>query len=309
MPEKNNRVRSIGECMIELSDRGEGRLSLAYGGDALNTAVYLARLGAPVDFATALGDDPWSEEMLAFWASEGVGTELVQRLPGRLPGLYMIKLDERGERSFYYWRSASAAREMLSSGEPDRLAAALQDSRLLYFSGITLSILDQASRRRLFAIVARAKAEGARVAFDSNYRKRGWPDADAARAALSEAFRLADIALPTLDDEQALHGDADAEAAARRILALGPAEVAVKLGAKGALVGAGGKLTTIPAEQVEAVDTTAAGDGFNAGYLAARLAGAEPEAAGRAGAKLAAAIVQHRGAIIPKAAMPAPPLW
>ena len=99
MPESNSRVRSIGECMIELSDLGDGKLSRAYGGDTLNTAVYLARLGLPVDYATALGDDPWSDEMLAFWAREGVGTDLVQRLPGRLPGLYMIKLSEDGERS------------------------------------------------------------------------------------------------------------------------------------------------------------------------------------------------------------------
>jgi 2-dehydro-3-deoxygluconokinase len=265
MPKKNGRVRSIGECMIELSERDDGGLSVAYGGDTLNTAVYLARLGVPIDYVTALGDDPWSEEMLAFWAREGVGTDLVQRLPGRLPGLYMIKLDEAGERSFYYWRSAAAAREMLKEGEPDRLAAALRQSRLLYFSGITLSILDEESRKRLLAVVARARSEGALVAFDSNYRERGWADAAAARAATQEAFRLADIALPTFDDEQALHGDADPETTARRVLALGPTEVAVKLGAAGALLGAGGALTPIPPEKVRAVDTTAAGDGFNAG--------------------------------------------
>ena len=309
MPENNKRVRSIGECMIELSDLGASKLGLAYGGDTLNTAVYMARLGVPVDYATALGDDPWSEEMLAFWAREGVGTELVQRLPGRLPGLYMIKLDEDGERSFYYWRSAAAAREMLKAGEPDRLAAALHDSRLLYFSGITLSILDEESRARLLAVVARAKSEGALVAFDSNYRKRGWPDLEAAREAITEAWRLADIALPTFDDEQSLHGDDEPEAAARRILALGPSEVALKLGGEGALLATGDRVTPIPAEKAEAVDTTAAGDGFNAGYLAARLAGAEPEAAAGAAARLAAVVIQHRGAIIPKEAMPAAPLW
>jgi 2-dehydro-3-deoxygluconokinase len=309
MPESNNRVRSIGECMIELSDLGDGKLSLAYGGDTLNTAVYLARLGVPIDYATALGDDPWSEEMLAFWAREGVGTELVQRLPGRLPGLYMIKLGEGGERSFFYWRSAAAAREMLKAGEPDRLAAALHASRLLYFSGITLSILDEESRKRLLAIVARAKSEGALVAFDSNYRKRGWPDVETARAAMLEAFRLADIALPTFDDEQALHGDPDPEATARRVLALGPSEVAVKIGSEGALLAAGDRLTRIPAEKVRVVDTTAAGDSFNAGYLAARLAGVEREVAGRAASRLAAVVVQHRGAVIPKEAMPAAPLW
>lgn len=304
MPEPASRVRAIGECMIELSDLGGGRLGLAYGGDTLNTAVYLARLGVGVDYATALGDDPWSEEMLAFWAREGVGSELVQRLPGKLPGLYMIRLGPGGERSFFYWRSASAAREMLKAGEPDRLAAALAQSRALYFSGITLSILDGGSRDRLFAIVERARSEGALIAFDSNYRPRGWPDAAAARTAMERAFRLADIGLPTFDDEQALHGDATPEATIERLAALGLGEVAVKLGAEGALVAKDGARARIPAKKVEAVDTTAAGDGFNAGYLAARLSGAEPEAAARAGVLLAAAVVQHRGAIIPKDAMP-----
>lgn len=221
MPDSNGRVRSIGECMIELSDLGEGRLSLAYGGDTLNTAVYLARLGVPVDYVTALGDDPWSEEMLAFWRAEGVGTELVQRLPGRLPGLYMIRLGDGGERSFWYWRSASAARDMLTAGEPDRLAAALPSSRLVYFSGITLSILDEASRARLLDIAQRAKSEGALIAFDSNYRPRGWPDASAARAAIEAGFRLADIGLPTFDDEKQLAGDAAPEETLERLAALG----------------------------------------------------------------------------------------
>ena len=306
MPESGNRVRAIGECMIELSDLGGGKLSLAYGGDTLNTAVYLARLGVGVDYATALGDDPWSEEMLAFWGREGVGTDLVQRLPGKLPGLYMIRLGPGGERSFFYWRSDSAARQMLKAGEPDRLAAALAQSRVLYFSGVTLSILDDASRDRLFAILERARADGASIAFDSNYRPRGWPDAGTARAAMERAFRLADIGLPTFDDEHALHGDATPEASIERLAALGLGEVAVKLGAEGVLVAQDGAFLRIPADKVKAIDTTAAGDGFNAGYLAARLSGAEPEAAARAGVRLAAAIVQHRGAIIPKDAMPPP---
>jgi len=304
MPESDNRVRAIGECMIELSDLGGGKLSLAYGGDTLNTAVYLARLGVGVDYATALGDDPWSEEMLAFWAREGVGTDLVQRLPGKLPGLYMIRLDPGGERSFHYWRSDSAARHMLKAGEPDRLAAALAKSRALYYSAITLSILDEESRERLFAIVERARAGGALIAFDSNYRPRGWPDAASARAAMDRAFRLADIALPSFDDEHALHGDATPEATIERLGGMGVAEVAVKLGADGALAPRAGALHRLPAVNVEAVDTTAAGDSFNAAYLAARLSGAEPEAAARAGTRLAAAVVQHRGAIIPRDAMP-----
>ncbi len=133
------RVASIGECMIELRHRSPVELDLAYGGDTLNTAVYLARLarerGVAVDYVTALGDDAYSDGMLALWQAERVGTGLVARLPGRLPGLYTIRVDERGERSFTYWRSNSAARDMLKDGRAERLGEALAGYDLLYLSG------------------------------------------------------------------------------------------------------------------------------------------------------------------------------
>jgi 2-dehydro-3-deoxygluconokinase len=79
-------------------DGRRARFARSYGGDTLNTAIYLARLGVAVDYVTALGDDPWSDEMIAGWAAEGVGTEQVARVPGRVPGLYIIQTDAR-ERS------------------------------------------------------------------------------------------------------------------------------------------------------------------------------------------------------------------
>ncbi|HEX5796408.1 MAG TPA: PfkB family carbohydrate kinase, partial [Geminicoccaceae bacterium] len=168
------RVASAGECMVELRHRSPVELELAYGGDTLNFAVYLARLtrdrGGRVDYVTALGDDAYSNGMLAMWQAEGVGTELVARLPGRLPGLYTIRVDERGERSFTYWRSNSAARDMLKDGRAGRLRKALTDYDLLYLSGITLSILDPSQRQALMAIADTVRAAGGRVAFDSNYR-------------------------------------------------------------------------------------------------------------------------------------------
>src|SRR5436305_13396867 len=104
------KVACIGECMVELKQAGSGLFSRFYGGDTLNTAVYLARLGAGVDYITALGDDPLSDEMIAGWAAEGVGTTGVLRLRGKLPGLYMIETDANGERRFFHWRVGGAAR-------------------------------------------------------------------------------------------------------------------------------------------------------------------------------------------------------
>jgi 2-dehydro-3-deoxygluconokinase len=302
------RVASIGECMVELRHRGERDLELAFGGDTLNFAVYLARLtrdrGVEVDYVTALGDDVYSERMLAMWQSEGIGCGHVARLPGRLPGLYTIRVDAKGERTFTYWRSAAAAREMLRDGRAGRLAKALGGHQLVYLSGITLSILDRAQRADLLQLCEGVRAAGGRVAFDTNFRPAGWPDRDEARAAFDDLSRRADIVLPTLDDEQALFGVEDAAACIHRLHDLGAAEVVVKLGSEGAQVSSAVFTGKVAAEQVaEVVDSTAAGDSFNAGYLAARLLGAEPEAAARLGHRVAGRVVAYPGAIIPVEAM------
>ena len=296
---------AIGECMIELVDGGAGRLALGFGGDSLNTSVYLARLGQRVNYVTALGDDPYSADMVAAWRAEGVGTELVERLPGRLPGFHTVKTDAAGERSFYYWRSAAAARDVFAEGDAEARLAALARHDVVYLTLISLSILDAGSRARLLAALRVARAGGTRIAFDSNYRPRGWPEPEAARRATAEIHPLVDIALPSLDDERALFGDATADAVIRRITGQGPAEIVVKDGPGPCRIEAPEGGFEVPAERVaRVVDTTAAGDAFNAAYLARRLAGGDPEAAARAGHRLAAVVIGHRGAVIPAAAMP-----
>jgi 2-dehydro-3-deoxygluconokinase len=302
------RIASIGECMIELRHRSPSELTLAFGGDTLNFAVYFARLtrerDVRVDYVSALGDDAYSEAMVAMWQAEGIGTRLAARLAGRLPGLYTIRTDASGERSFTYWRSASAAREMLKDGRAERLLAELSGYELLYLSGVTLSILDDGQRQALMAITDALRERGGRVAFDSNYRPVGWPDPASARAAFDQMLTRADVALPTLDDDRALFGVADARGAADRLHHLGVAEVVVKRGAAGCFLSSAAFTAGVPPTPVaEVVDSTAAGDSFNAGYLAARLFGADPAAAARLGGALAARVIAHPGAIIPASAM------
>ena len=301
-------VASIGECMIELRHRGATVLDLAYGGDTLNTAVYLARLTSDrevqVHYVTALGEDAYSDGMLAMWQDERIATDLVARLPGRLPGLYTIRTDAHGERTFTYWRSASAARDMLRGPRAEQIAAALAGYDLLYLSGITLSILDSPQRSALVAIADLVRERGGRLAFDGNYRPVGWPDPHAARAAFDEMLERVDIALPTLDDEQALFGVKDALQCADRLHRRGVAEVAIKLGRAGCFLSSAKFTGENPAEPVHVVvDSTAAGDSFNAGYLAARLLGADPPRAARLGNRMAARVIAYPGAIIPAAAM------
>lgn len=294
---------SVGECMVELARGADGRFGLAFGGDTFNTAVYAARLGIATSYATALGDDAYSDGIAALGRSEGVDMSLAPRRAGRMPGLYLIETNEQGERSFFYWRDRSPARELFDDGAA-AVAERMAQAGLVYFSGITLSLYSPAGLDAFERALKAAKRAGARIAFDGNFRPRGWAgDRERARAAFTRFLALCDVALPTFDDEQALWGDAAPADAVARIAALGVGEIALKNGPEGALVHAGGANVHAPvSERLAAVDTTAAGDSFNAGYLAARLRGAAPADAARAGHRLAGIVIGHRGAIVPQAA-------
>lgn len=301
------RIVSIGECMIEMADRGNGTMGMAYAGDTLNTAVYLARINGPalaVDYVTALGDDPYSDAMVAFWRQEGINTDWVARLPGQLPGLYLIRTDAEGERSFYYYRSAAPARSLFDLAETVDLLDHLAAADMVHFSGITLAILSYPARDRLAEALEKLRRGGTRIVFDGNYRPSLWPSPDVARRVFTRFLSFVDVALPSADDEEMLFGDKSCEAVADRMHALGVNEVLVKNGAKGCFISQDGLRVRVPvSEQVTPVDTTGAGDSFNAGYLSGRLAGRNPEESARIGGRLAATVIQHRGAIIPRDAM------
>jgi 2-dehydro-3-deoxygluconokinase len=301
-----SKVACIGECMVELKQAQgteAGLFSRGYGGDTLNTAVYLARLGVGVDYVTALGDDPLSDEMIAGWAAEGVGTKQVARLPGKLPGLYMIQTDDKGERRFFHWRDSAAARSLMDLPQTPEILNSLAGYDVIYLSAITLSLYGGEGRARLFAALKRARENGARFAFDTNFRARGWPDLDVARAVFRDAFTAADIVLASTEDLLPLYPGVTSEALLARIPG---AEVVLKLSEPASIVRLEGVPYPIKAKPVEApvVDTTAAGDSFAAAYVAARLVGADPIEAARAGHRLAGVVVCHPGAIIPRAEMP-----
>ncbi|MDX1540734.1 MAG: sugar kinase, partial [Geminicoccaceae bacterium] len=209
-----------------------------------------------------------------------------------------------GERTFTYWRSASAARQTFADERGEDLLRALGEVDLLYASGITLSILDAPQRATLLELADAVRAHGGKVAFDTNYRPIAWPNPAIAEHAFDEMMRRTDVALPTLEDDQKLFRVVDAAACARRIHDLGPREVVVKVGKLGAIVSIDGHAEEVPANPVDVVvDSTAAGDSFNAGYLAARLTGAEPVAAASLGNRLANIVIRHRGAVVPKEVM------
>lgn len=299
------RVACIGECMLELVGGDASAMTLSYGGDTLNTAIYLARLGVAVDYVTALGDDPYSDWMIEQWRAEGVGTDLVVRVAGRLPGLYAIRTDDRGERQFFYWRDQAPARDLFSLPESATVAERLVDYDWIYLTGVTLSLYSVEQRAGLYRRLDDARENGGKVAFDSNYRPRGWNGSEEARAVMTELLGRMDLALPTLADDRQIFDDENANACADRLHRAGIEEVVVKMDAQGCLVSGNGRREMMPTVAREKpVDTTGAGDSFNAGYLAARLAGAVPRDAARQAHRLAGEVIMHPGAVMPREVMP-----
>ncbi|WP_041524022.1 sugar kinase [Gilvimarinus agarilyticus] len=305
------KIAAIGECMLEMSsgnlspDHSKIPAVIGYGGDTLNTAVYLARLGSQPSFVTAMGNDQASSWMMAQWEKNGVATNLVRIDQAKRPGLYHISNDESGERHFIYWRNDAAAKYILDSDEKQKqLEQQLSEFDLIYLSGISLAIIDPPSQDRLFDMLKQLQNSGKQIVFDGNYRPVLWENTDLAQKAFSRAYAISDIALPTIDDESLLFGDTDKDAVIDRIRQCGAREIILKMGAEGCCVDDGEVREVVTGRRVDVVDTTSAGDSFNAAYLHFRSQGESLQKSAKMGHILASTVIQHKGAIIAEGDMP-----
>lgn len=304
MSEQRPRAVTVGEATVEFVRGGDGRFGLGCAGDTFNVAVYLARAGLDAALATALGDDPYSEAILALAAAEGIATDLMLRVRGRLPGLAVVDTDTAGTRHRHEWGGESPARELFELPDWGRIAEGLTKAKLVYFSGITLSLYSNTGIGRFLALIEMVRQQGVKIAFDGNFRPRGWRgDLSRTRTVFMEALKRIDMALPAYDDEAVLWGDPSPEATVERLQAFGVAEIVVKNGPNSALVAVGSQREFVPVpEVVVPIDATAAGDSFNAAYIAARLRGQRPTDAAAAAHRLAGQVIRHRGALMPRAA-------
>lgn len=305
-------IAIIGECMIELNGSPFGEMHQSYGGDTLNAAIYLNRClqddttrshVTRTSYVTSLGTDLISEEMISRWKNEGISTDLVLRDENRTPGLYLIQLDDKGERNFLYWRNDSAARYMIQHPNFRQLKQELRSVDMVFFSGISLAILPYQDQIDLLSFLEELRNQGIEVTFDSNYRPNLWTSIFAAKEVYQLAYQVTDIALVTFEDEQLLWGDTKPQETISRLHNLGVKTVIVKLGAEGCLVSerlgsSPAHIATSPVDIV--VDSTSAGDSFNGGFLSCYLSGGSVVASCHQGNALARLVIQHHGAIIPK---------
>ena len=278
----------------------DGTYQRAFAGDTYNSAVYAKRFHTEMDvqILTAVGADPISAAMVTQWDRDGVGHELVMTSKEAHPGIYVISTDNDGERSFTYWRKASAATELISLLTPSIRQRAEKFS-LIYFSGITLAILSDADRTSLLRFLQTLQEKGAKVGFDPNYRPALWGTKDQAGRWFTQAYRLADIAMPGLEDHTQVFGHRNVQEVHEFLEALEVSEIVLKAAEKGAI----GYLRDqapvhLATAQQDPIDTTGAGDSFAGTYLAERLAGVSIDESLKSATRVASLVVQHRGAIV-----------
>ena len=297
------KLATLGECLIEISEVdtkiNKNIKKFAYGGDVLNTSVYLSRNNIKTSFISALGNDSNSHWLLEEWQKENIDCSLVQKLDGYYPGLYMIELDDVGERSFMYWRNNSAAKNFFENTSLlKKTLRSIKNFDYIYFSGITLAIMSEKVRDYFINYLKKFRLNGGKVIFDSNYRPILWKTQYQAKNNYIKVYKNCDIALPTYDDEKLLFNYKTKKECVQAIQKKGVKDIVLKLGKDGCFYLDEGKQVLVSTGKVKSIDTTGAGDSFNAGYIAAIINGKDKNNACKYGNSIAKDVITKKGAII-----------
>jgi 2-dehydro-3-deoxygluconokinase len=287
------KILCAGEVMVEFA-ASNGVWQQSYGGDTFNTAIYLAREGMKVDYLTYLGDDRFSNSIMSLLETEKVGTACIGVKSGRQPGLYTIHNDQSGEREFSYWRQHSPVRELF-----DIPYCPPEKPGVFYFSGITLAVT-RSGFSNLVEYLRALREQNCQIIFDPNYRLKLWDSVQEAQGFYRLILKYCNMVLPTLEDETLLWGVENVEQCRAFYENYQVQEIVIKAPEYYCHVFADGKHIKKQAEPVNAIDTTGAGDSFNAGYIAARCSGESIEAAIEKAQKLSAQVVLHAGAVLPR---------
>ncbi|MCL1046028.1 sugar kinase [Shewanella electrodiphila] len=295
-------ILAIGECMMELIEKSDSLLNRSFAGDTYNALVYAKRYNSETDcrYFTAVGDDATSITMLSEWKKHNLNTDCALISTSATIGIYAISTDDTGERSFSYWRSQSAATQMMRLKPLPELINQIGHADIAFFSGISLGILSDEDKGLLLELTKRLQENGTKIAFDPNYRPAMWNGPEHAIHWLELAYQHCDIALPGIEEHELLLGHTSPIKIMQYCQSLGAKEIIVKCGNDGTFVYECGELIAHQAFVAAPVqiDSTAAGDSFAGTYLAARNIGCDIETALIDACSVAREVVQHKGAIL-----------
>ncbi len=267
--EKQLDLIGIGECLAEFSDIGSDQFQIGYSGDVLNALSAAGRLGLSTGLISAIGDDPFTSGLRQILEEENIDLSHAPVLEGKPNGVYFLSIDAMGLPSFHFLRDNSAAREMFRCQPLASLIEYVKSARALLFSSIPMAVIKD--RDKLFELLWAVKGETI-LAFDLNIRRVLWKDVEELVGLLGLLAPLLDVLFITNEDDTILFGPRTAAEALADYTKRGFKEVVIRRGGLPTLVSSNGESFEVPVPHVaNIVDTTGAGDAFDAGYIAAML--------------------------------------
>lgn len=280
-------VGAVDEKIFTVDSSEMDYVKLAFGGDALNEAIALSRLGKKVQWISKVGDDDAGQRILNHVAASGIDVSGVKIQAGMETGVTIVLVDGRGERRFLT-NPHSSLRKL---SEEDIAPHVNEMAELVSFASMFIShLLDVPIMERLFR---RIKASGRTLAADMKYPAKGETLND-----LSGVLSCLDYFFPNEAELATLTGNSDVQNNIAALLNCGLKCAVVKRGDKGCIIATESAQIEIPAYPVKAVvDTTGAGDCFAAGFLWALSEGWQLEDCGHFACAVASCSVEAVGAV------------
>lgn len=266
-------IVALGEPLLEFNALETGGLrdvrkyEVGWGGDTSNYSIAARRLGGDVGYICRIGDDEFGKVLLDLWQREGVDSNHVIVEENGYTGIYFISR-QGDDHEFTYYRQNSAASHFSMADVP---ADYIRQAKIFHTSGISQAI-SASCREAIFHAIDLAKEGDTLISYDPNVRFALWKP-ELGRRIIWETIRQADLVMPSLEDARLLTELTEPRAIVQELLASGPKVVALKLGGEGALVANQDIIEHVPPFKVDVVDTTGAGDTFDAAFAVRYLAG------------------------------------
>jgi 2-dehydro-3-deoxygluconokinase len=293
------KICSIGECMIEITNTYNNNFQQSFAGDTLNFCSYLNKKNFNVDYLSSVGKSEINKDFFNLLKSKKISKKLIHIHPHNETGLYLIKNDKNGEKNFYYWRDNSAAKNYLNELNYKKLEIILKKYHYIYFSGITLSIISKNKQKDFCNLIKKLKEYNVKIIFDLNIRIKRWPNKKHLNASINLFLPFIDILFSTGEDiknwknndnlsffNKLIKSNKINHAIFRKNASLNYAILNDQIY----------KITNKVHKMI--VDSSGAGDGYNAAYISEFLTSGDVYRSLQASHLLGSKIVMKKGAII-----------
>ena len=291
-------VCSIGEAMIEISNIKNSLYNQSFAGDTLNFCNYLDKKKLNAFFLSAIGKSEINQSLLDFIRSKNISTKYIKQINQFEVGLYLIKNKDNGEKQFFYWRDESAAKQYFNNIDFVNLYKELKNFDYIYFSGITLSIIHISKLNNFIKLLKLLKSKKIKIVFDFNIRPSRWNKKNL-NIFLDSVLKFVDICFLSGEDMNYWKNKNDIKSYE---------QIVRKYKLKHSIFRKNAKFTYVFLNKTRyvfknkllkrVVDTSGAGDGFNAAYLSNFIVNNDPLLALKAGSSLGSKIVMKKGAIV-----------